>query len=176
MPKYKPMLIAFDEREYNEAIQRGNQKIALLNQAIQWAEKHIVVFDKELFAKSFTKFFMEEYYESNRDKIQLDIKIDKLLELVGINIFELRDMEDKFNTMKYELDYKDEVTPVVDKSKYERWTTSSEENEKLRVGRKLIESIKSCESHTKIYPFDIQRATGGFLQFNMRDKDYFVNI
>ena len=41
MPKYKPMLIAFDEREYNEAIQRGNQKIALLNQAIQWAEKHI---------------------------------------------------------------------------------------------------------------------------------------
>ena len=85
-------------------------------------------------------------------------------------------MEDKFNTMKYELDYKDEVTPVVDRSKYERWTTSSEENEKLRVGRKLIESIKNCESHTKIYPFDIQRATGGFLQFNMRDKDYFVNI
>ena len=97
MPKYKPMLIAFDDREYNEAIQKGNEKVEILTQAIQWAEKHIVVFDREQFAKSFTKFFLEEYYESHKHKIHLDIRVEKLLELVGINIFELRELTARFN-------------------------------------------------------------------------------
>ena len=176
MPKYKPMLISFDEDAYNKAIQRGNQKITILNQAIQWAEKHIVINDLVMFANSFTKYFSEEYYESNRHKIQLDVKIDKLLELVGINLFELRDLEDKFNSMNDILDYNGEVTPVVDKSLYESWTKSSVENDKLRAGRKLIEVIRSCESFTKIYPMTIQQATSNLLSYDIRKNSYFVNI
>ncbi len=176
MPKYKPMLISFDESGYNHAIKRGNEKIEILNKAIQWAEKHIVISDVELFARSFSKFFMDQYYESNKDKIQLDIKVDKLLELVGINIFELRDLEDKFNSMNDKLDYSDGIKPLVDRSLYENYTKSSVENDKLRAGRKLIEVIKTCESFTKIYPMSIQQATSNLLSYDIRRNKYLVNI
>ena len=119
---------------------------------------------------------MDKYYESNKDKIQLDIKVDKLLELVGINIFELRDIEDKFNSMNDKLDYSDGVKPVVDKSLYENYTKSSVENDKLRAGRKLIEVIKNFESFTKIYPMSIRQATSNLLTYDIRRNKYLVNI
>ena len=170
------MLISFEKGAYNHAVKRCNEKITILNKAIQWAEKHIVISDIKLFANSFTKYFMDKYYESNKDKIQLDIKVDKLLELVGINIFELRDIEDKFNSMNDKLDYSDGVKPVVDKSLYENYTKSSVENDKLRAGRKLIEVIKNFESFTKIYPMSIRQATSNLLTYDIRRNKYLVNI
>lgn len=170
------MLIAFDEGSYNRTIQTANDKIKVLNQAIQWAEKHIVVFDKKKYSESFTRFFTTEYYESNKSKIQLDIRIDKLLELVGINIMELRTLEDKFNSIDAQLDFSDGVKPIVDKTPFETWTSSSEENDKLRMGRKLIEVLDACESFTKVYPVSIQQATSNFLQYDIRKGKYFVNI
>lgn len=177
MPKYKPMLVSFDERGYNEAISKGEQKTQIFKDALKWCNQYVEGLYLKGFAKSFTQEFTERYYEANKDKIQLDIKIDKLLELVGINIFELRDLEDKFNNhpSKFEVD-ETGFGCNVERRPYEQWTNSSEENEKLRIGRKLIEAIESCNPHTKIYPVTIQQATSDFIGYDIRKGQYFVRV
>ena len=170
------MLVSFDERGYNYEIEKGLKKISIFRDALKWAEKHIIVTDKKEFAKSFSKYFMMEYYESNKDKIKLDIKVDKLLDLVGINIMELRFLEDNFNQNNAVIEYGDILKPIVDKAPFELWTNSSEQNEKLRAGRKLIEVINQAGEHTKIYPADIQRATSNFLTYDIRKQEYQVNV
>ena len=177
MPKYKPMLVAFDERGYNEAVQKGEQKTQIFVDALKWCEQYTDGIYLDAFAKSFTKEFQHRYYESNKDKVQLDIKIDKLLELVGINIFELRDLEDKFNAHTSKFYVTEEGFGCqVERRPYERWTTSSEENEKLRMGRKLIEVINACNTHTKIYPVTIQQATSNFITYDIRKGEYCVQV
>ena len=177
MPKYKPMLVAFDERGYNEAIQKGNQKTQIFKDAMNWCNQYTYGLYLEAFAKSFTKEFTQRYYEANKNKIQLDIKIDKLLELVGINIFELRDLEDKFNNHPSDF-YVNEngFGCKVERRPYEHWTSSSEQNEKLRMGRKLIEAIEACNNHTKIYPVSIQQATSNFITYDIRKGEYNVQV
>ena len=171
------MLVAFDEVGYREAIQKGEQKTQIFKDALKWCDQYIDGIYLEAFAKSFTKEFQHRYYEANKDKIKLDIKIDKLLELVGINIFELRDLEDKFNNHQsvFVID-KNGFGCKVDKKPYEKWTKSSEENEKLRQGRKLIEAIQSCNNFTTIYPVNIQAATCNFITYDIRKGEYFVNV
>ena len=171
------MLVSFDERGYNEAINKGEQKTQIFKDALEWCNQYVEGLYLKGFAKSFTKEFMARYYELNKDKIQLEIKIDKLLELVGINIFELRDLEDKFNNHPSEFEVNETGFGCkVERRPYEQWTTSSEQNEKLRMGKRLIEVIEACNPHTKIYPATIQQATSNFIIYDIRKGKYFVSI
>ncbi len=176
MPKYKPMLIRFDEESYNHKLKRCNEKIQIIKKAIAWAENHIVIFDKEEFAQSFTAFFKKEYYESNKDKIHLDIQVDKLLDLVGINLAPLQVLENKFNTNQAELDYADGIKPKVDRKQFERYTKSSEENERLRDGRKFLDALNQIEKHVKVYPANIVNGTSNLIGFDIRKGEFHINV
>lgn len=176
MPKYKPMLIHFDEDSYRLELKRCEEKISILNKAIQWAENYTKISDIERFAESFTVNFKKVYYESNKDKIHLDIKIDKLLELVGINVDALLIMERKFNKIDAKLDYTNGINPVVDRRKYERYTKSSKENERLRDGRRFLEVLELIEKHVKVYPANITTGTSNLIGFDIRKGEYHINI
>lgn len=57
MKTFRKQLVSFNEKEYNRAVEDAKRKIETFNQALSFAEKHIVVFDKEAFAQNFVEFF-----------------------------------------------------------------------------------------------------------------------
>ena len=78
MTKYKPMLVHFDEVSYQKAIEEAEQKIHIYNKALAWSENHIKINTPKLFAESFTQYFKDRFYDLHKDKISLDISVDKI--------------------------------------------------------------------------------------------------
>jgi hypothetical protein len=184
MPKYKPMLIHFDDDGYNQAVKKAEEKINIFHQALILARKDVVVDNLEDFSRSFTSYYKKAYYQSNKEKIQLDISVDKLLYLMEVDLTRLERLERNFNLNTAPIDFinqlpdDEEVLPIhrVDKKDYELYTTSSEQNEILRAGRNLIDAIQTASNYATIYPFNIGQATGNLIRYDIRKAKYFVNI
>ena len=179
MPKYKPMLIHFDEEGYKRAARWAMDKVVKYNDAKRFAEKHIVVADTKAFAGSFTSYFKRVFMDSHRDKIQLEISVDKLLDLMDIDLLPLAHLESKYRDNKSLLsfDTPDGVpAPVIDKTQFETYTNSSEQNEVLRDTRRLIEAIQKVEQHTHVYPANFVAATSNLLGYDMRKGKYYPNL
>lgn len=67
-------------------------------------------------------------------------------------------------------------TPSVDRKKHEVYTTSAEQNEALRDGRRFIDAIQYVSKHVKVYPLNIQSSTNNFIGYDIRRDEYFVNL
>jgi hypothetical protein len=104
------------------------------------------------------------------------IQVDKLLDLVGINLAPLQVLENKFNTNQAELDYADGIKPKVDRKQFERYTKSSEENERLRDGRKFLDALNQIEKHVKVYPANIVNGTSNLIGFDIRKGEFHINV
>ena len=63
------------------------------------------------------------------------------------------------------------VTP----EKYVQFTESELENEMLEVLNEFLRSLKKVEKYKSVYPFDICRGTGRFMNFDQNSGKYFLN-
>lgn len=181
MSKYKPQFLSFDEEAYQIDKLKGDEKADILLSAIQWVEQYIDLPSEELeeFSKSFTRYFEEKYYKANKSKIQLDVKIEKLLDLVGINLMPLRVWEQEYQLNDSQIEFNAEEGSFrchVDEEKYKRYTKSADENKRLRDATAFIEALEKITSHTKVYPLAIQQATCNFITYNVRENKYRVDI
>lgn len=179
MPKYKPMLIHFDEQGYKIAGKQAMEKIVVFNDAKRFAEKHIVVGDSIRFAESFTTYFKQQFLEKNKSKIQLDISVDKLLYLMEIDLTPLLKLEEKYrqNDSVLSFDSANGIpAPIIDKSQFEVYTNSSEQNAVLRDVRKLIEQIEVMANHTKVYPLNLVQGFSNLISFDMTKQKYSPNL
>lgn len=195
MSKYKPMLISFDAEGYKQESKRASEKLSILNSAIDWMEANSVNLLGEglnevmvsSIDKSFCEFYTNKVWEQNKHKIQLEITKEKLLDLMGINITELKRMEIQYHQIESQ---QLEFYPVYDDSKtiefnyrfpvdrksFERYTKSSEENAKLRAFREFTAALDKLSEHCHVYPNQIQLATSGFVKFDIRTGEYFPFI
>ena len=180
MPKYRPVLMDFNDEGYQLELKIQKEKQGQFKQAYDFATKYIVVVDYEKFAKSFTQFFKTEWYAINKSKIALDVSIDKLLDLVNIDLTPLQKLEAKFNSTPHSLDFnevKDGIATInVDRKKYEVYTKSAQENETLRDAKNFIDALHRLERHTKVYPLNIANGTNGLIRFDIRKQMYFPSV
>jgi len=177
MSQYKSMLVFTDEVSYQSAMAKARDKVNIFNNALGVASNHIAVVDTKKFAEGFTAYFKKEFYKKHKNKIQLDISVDKLLGLLDVNLSPLHDLETKFNSNESEIKWEgNKAIPYVDRKLYERWSRSAEENEKVKAGRKFISAIEELQKYSKCYPLDIARGTSGLITFNLREKKYMVNL
>ena len=177
MSKFKPMMYHFDEDGYNRAKQDALLKIDMYKKAEAWAGNHIKVDAPKAFADSFTSYFKYQFYQKYKNKVQLDISVDKILNLMDIEIAPLQAIEIKFKENRNELIFKDGLPDcIVDEDKFKRFTTSSKDNEILRAGNKFIEALARLDKHTKVYPLNIKQATSNLIGFDMRSQKYSVNL
>ena len=109
MSKFKPIVIDFNEQAYNHAIDTANEKIELYNQALAWAGKHIKVDAPKAFADSFTEYFKEQFYQANKNKIQLNVSVDKILSLMDVETDALSHIEILFKENPNTLTFKDGI-------------------------------------------------------------------
>ena len=173
MSQYKAMLVSVDEEGYRQAMGKAEEKVGIFLKALGVASHHISIVDTQKFADGFTTYFKQEFYKKYKDKIQLDISVEKLLNLMDVNLDPVYNLERKFKEINAEIKWEgNKPIPYVDKKPYERWTTSAEENEKVKVGRKMLEAIEELGKYTKVYPFAIQKATSNLLSFNIRTNSY----
>ena len=180
MPKYKPMLIRFDDEGYNLAIKQAKDKIHIYQQAVGFMEKHnLKIKDTTKFERSFTEYFKEQFYEFNREKILIDISVDKLMYLMEVDITRLKALENNYRNHQSLLTFDTEdgqPLPKLERRDFESYTTSSEQNEMLRDARLLVEAIQKVGRHTKVYPFNIGQATSNLIQYDLRKNKYVINI
>lgn len=177
MSQYKAMLVYTDEEGYQSALRIAKEKVTLFNKALGVASTHIAVEDTKAFAESFTTYFKREFYKKHKEKIQLDISVEKLLGLLDINLKPLYDLEVQFHSINAEIRWEEnKPTVYVDKKPYERWTKSAKENEIVKAGRKLLDAIDEISNYTNIYPLTIQQATSNLIAYNMRTNEYRINL
>ena len=177
MSQYKPMLAYIDEEGYSASLRQVQGKISIFKKALGVASHHIAVEDTVQFADSFTKYFKREFFKKHKDKIQLDISVEKLLNLMDVNLSPLYDLEVKFQEINAELKWEyNKPVPYVDKKPFERWTTSAEENEKVKAGRKLLDAIEEISKYSKVYPMTVQNAVSGLVSFNIRTNSYYITL
>lgn len=177
MPKYKPMLISTNEEGYQISLKKAEEKCRLFHEALSWANQHVLIDDFKAFSDSFTDYFKEAYRLIHKNNIKLDIRVEKILDLMDVPIEELHKIEEKFksNDSPIHID-ENGVKPNINKRDFELYTSSSEENEKLRDARAFLDALKKLERHTKVYPINIQQATSQMIQYNIRNNTYSVNL
>lgn len=177
MSQYKAMLVFTDEEGYREAMRKSENKIKIFNTALGVASHHIAVVDTQKFADSFTTYFKQEFYRKHKSKIELEVSVEKILNLMDVNLNPIYDLEKQFKSNTAEVRWEgNKPVPYVDKTPFERWTTSAEENEKVKAGRKLIEAIDEVSKYSKVYPVTVSKAVSGLLSFNMRTNSYYINL
>ena len=191
MSKYKPMLISFDEEGYNYESKKAEEKLEILEKAIDWINNSPVNLSGNLtevivnsMDESFCQFYTQKIWEMNKDKIQLDISKDKLLDLLGIDLTELKLLEDQYKSIEtnplefYPLNDDGKYIEFsfrfpVNRKAYERYTSSAEENQKLKDYRTFIEALDKLSNHCHIYAQQIQIATSNFVRYDIRKGRYF---
>ena len=90
MVEFKPIEYGFDEVGYTRANREAELKLKMLDEMLVWcANKEIYIKSKkdmQMFAVDPVNHFKLLWYEKNSKKIDLDINIDKLLDLMDINV------------------------------------------------------------------------------------------
>ena len=118
------------------------------------------------------------FYKEHKNKVQLDISVDKIMELMEVDISYLQGLEAEYN--KYMIDLfvndKDEIDYHINKRKYESYTRSAKQNQILKDTRNFVQALDKISKHTHIYPVQIQIATSNLLTWDMREAQYRCNM
>ena len=182
MPKYKPVLIHFDSDGYNRECKKADEKKNLFNDAVLWMESRGVdlVGDESLKSMhdDMLGFFTDSIWQSNKDKIQLEISKERLLNLMDIDTAELSYIQKNYESYSLEPQFNGDGTIqfLVDKSPFERYTKSAEENRKLRDFKAFIEALEKLSEHCHIYPHQITIATSSFVGYDLRKGEFIPMI
>ena len=114
MPKYKPVLIHFDSDGYNRECKKADEKKNLFNDAVLWMESRGVdlVGDESLKSMhdNMLGFFTDSIWQSNKDKIQLEISKERLLNLMDINTAELSYIQKNYESYSLEPQFNGDST------------------------------------------------------------------
>lgn len=158
----------------------AEEKLNLLNDALEWCKQSGVMVsskkDKQLFKIDFVKFFKDKFYSINSKKSGLPINVDKLMDLLDVDITELEEIENKYLANLSVIHIKNgEFITMVTPEKYVQFTETEIENEMLDVFNEFLGSLKKIEKYKSIYPFDICRGTGRFINFDQNSGKYFLN-
>ena len=135
-----------------------------------------------MFAVDPVNHFKYLWFEKNSKKIELSINVDKLLDLSDINVSELKQLARKYEANRSELSIADDKKTKlfkycvqVDRNKFARFTTSEEQNKKVKAINSFLKEVKKLEKDVcKIYPYDLCMALNGgnLIRYNTREEKY----
>ena len=175
------MLISFDTEGYNLQVKKANEKKAVLDVAIQWVNLNGITLDNQTqdiqaFHHSFSEYYTDRVYAANKNKLSIEIPKDNLMNLLGVDITELRRLEASYKSIEIQCEFNNGITFPVDKKPFERFTKSSEDNAKLRDFRAFVEALERLSKHTHIYPRQVQLATSSLVCYNLRTREYYPRM
>ena len=169
MSDFKRQIVAFNEREYNRAIQDANNKIKRLKDALKWTSSFIMIsnIDKQKFADDcvaeFTRVFAEKWAVKYPD-----IKANKLLELLDVPMAELRALETLIMAIKQPVKVvNDKFEADVSKEAFTRYTKNEKENKMLSLVERLNNVVDEVQREQQVFKLTLAQAMPSLLQFDM---------
>ena len=173
MSDFKRQIVAFNEREYQSAIQDANIKIKRLKDALKWCSSFVMTsnINKEKFAEDcvaeFTRVFTKKWAVKYPN-----IKANKLLELLDVPMAQLKALQTLIRAIKEPIKLsKGKYVADVSKDTYSIFTRNEKENKLLSQVNKLMAVIEEIEEDNKVYKMTLANAIPSVLNFNMRTQE-----
>lgn len=169
MSDFKRQIVAFNEREYNRAIQDANIKIKRLKDALKWTSSYVMTsnIDKQKFAEDcvaeFTRVFTKKWavkYEG--------ISADKLLMLQDVPMAELKALQTLISAIQQTVKVVDDKFEAdVSKEAFTRYTKNEKENKMLSVVNKINAIVEEVQREQQVFKLTLAQAMPSLLQFDM---------
>ena len=167
--KFEKQIVAFNEREYNRAIQDANNKIKRLKDALKWCSSFVMTsnIDKEKFAEDcvaeFTRVFTKKWAVKYPD-----IKANKLLELLDVPMVELRALQTLIVAIQQPVKLVDDkFLANVSKEAFTRYTKNEKENKMLRLVNKINAIVEEVQREQQVFKLTLAQAMPNLLTFDM---------
>ena len=130
----------------------------------------------DAFEKDMITEFKRALLEKQKQNIQIPISVEKLIYMMDVPIGKLEQIAEKYYSSTANVNLKDgTMTAVVDRKKYQKFTESEKENERLRLAKKLIDVLEQVEQETRVYPMDIAKGTTHFIGYDIRENKWMPN-
>ena len=179
MNKFKPIMVSFNEKAYNDAEAVAKKKLELLDKASVWIHNQLDDTIKLKFNKICTDmvaYFEDLILEFYKDKNQLGLSPKKLIEAKEIDIAELHKIKFEYDNCLGDIILKDNVPTIrLARKSFETWTTKESQNKKLIAGNKLISALNEFNKENNLYHNWIVQGTGGYLRYDMYKNNYYVS-
>ena len=109
----------------------------------------------------------------------LGLPANKLIEAKEIPVFELAEIQKKYESERFNLDIKfPENIPTIEihKNDFETLTRNEKQNKKVAYGNQFIKAINDLSSiGVNTYPLDITRASSNYILYDMQANKYVLN-
>lgn len=169
MSEFKRQIVAFNEREYNRAIQDANIKIKRLKDALKWCSSFVMTsnINKQKFTDDcvaeFTRVFAEKWSVKYPD-----IKANKLLDLLDVPMAELKALQTLISAIQQPVKVVgDKFVANVSKEAFTRYTKNEKENKMLAVVNKINAIVEEVQREQQVFKLTLAQAMPSLLQFDM---------
>mgnify|MGYP003140771936 CR=1 FL=1 len=184
--EFKPILLSFDNSGYNRACREAQDKLLAIDKCLVWcANNGVYIKSKDLmssFLSNPVQTFKDEWYRINSKKIELNVNVEKLLELCEIDIRDLGVLREGVRRYNAEIGIaNDRKTKLfkyvskVDKESYSHYTKSEKENDKVLKLKKFLNALEDVSEFTQVYPANIQQGLNNIIHYNISDNEYVIN-
>lgn len=171
--KFQPMLIQFNEEAYDIECKQANDKLELLEKGRQLALEHIEEINLKKFASHMVDYLRSEIVKSNSEMSKLGLSDNKIVYLLDKQkaLVELEEIQIQYDSINAELSWrKDEPSIKVEKDKFSKWTTSSEQNVKLTAINNFIKASENMEKHFRVMKGLIPQLTSNAITVDFRKQ------
>ena len=174
--KFKKQKVWFEESAYNRAIKDAEKKITLLQDCINWVKYHIKEVKTEEFRLDMVAYFLKQLGKEKKEFAQLQIRPEKVADLLDINVRELQSLEALYNNAIGSIKFTRGKAQVdVSKETFTTYTETQKQNEELAVANDLINAIKKLQEIRTVYPIHIVNSFGGFLNYHQGKQQWRLN-
>ena len=174
--KFKKQKVWFEESAYNRAIKDAEKKITLLQDCINWVKYHIKEVNTEEFRLDMVAYFLKQLGKEKKEFAQLQIRSEKIADLLDINVRELQSLEALYNNAIGSIKFiKGKAQVDVSKETFTTYTASQKQNEELAVANDLIGAIERLQEIRTVYPIHIVNSFGGFLNYHQGKQQWRLN-
>lgn len=174
--KFKKQKVWFEESAYNRAIKDAEKKITLLQDCINWVKYHIKEVKTEEFRLDMVAYFLKQLGKEKKEFAQLQIRPEKVADLLDINVRELQSLEALYNNAIGSIKFTRGKAQVdVSKETFTTYTETQKQNEELAVANDLINAIERLQEIRTVYPIHIVSSLGGFLNYHQGKQQWRLN-
>ena len=174
--KFEKQKVWFEESAYNRAIKDAEKKITLLQDCINWVKYHIKEVKTEEFRLDMVAYFLKQLGKEKKEFAQLQIRPEKVADLLDINVRELQSLEALYNNAIGSIKFTRGKAQVdVSKETFTTYTETQKQNEELAVANDLINAIERLQEIRTVYPIHIVNSFGGFLNYHQGKQQWRLN-
>tara|TARA_Y100001938_G_C7977452_1_gene372529 strand:+ start:75 stop:656 length:582 start_codon:yes stop_codon:yes gene_type:complete len=184
--EFTPVKLHFDKWAYERACRDAEDKLMAIDKMSVWSANNGVYIKSKDLMYSFLDdpigTFKDEWYRVNKEKIGINVNVDKLLELCDIDIRELDILREGVKRYDAKIGITDDKKTklfkyysIVKEDDYTEYTKSEKQNKQVAKLKKFIKSLKEVAEFTQVYPANIQQGLSSAITFDMRDSSYKIN-